>query len=81
MPETTVELLRAGIQANDADRLRHGNLIRLPADGHAIVTGDIHGHRRNFERVVSFADLENNPDTHVVLQEIIHGGPEGPLGG
>jgi hypothetical protein len=45
------------------------------------MTGDIHGHRRNFERIVSFADLAENPDTHVILHEIIHGGPEDPSGG
>ena len=43
--------------------------------------GDIHGHQRNFERIVDFADLENNPDTHVILQEIIHGGPTDAKGG
>jgi len=45
------------------------------------MTGDIHGHRRNFERIVSFADLAGNPDTHVILHEIIHGGPEDVMGG
>jgi hypothetical protein len=30
---------------------------------------------------MSFADLANNPDRHVVLQEIIHGGPEDSRGG
>jgi predicted phosphodiesterase len=46
-----------------------------------IITGDIHGHRRNFERITAFADLANNPDRHIVLQEIIHGGPEDSQGG
>jgi hypothetical protein len=46
-----------------------------------ILTGDLHGHRRNFERIAAFADLANNPDRHIVLQEVIHGGPEDSQGG
>jgi hypothetical protein len=53
----------------------------LPAEGDLIITGDIHGHRRNFERIVSFTDLPNHPQRHIVLQEIIHGGPEDSEGG
>ena len=56
-------------------------MIHLPAGVDLIITGDIHGHRRNFERIVTFSDLANNPDRHVVLQEIIHGGPQDSEGG
>jgi len=76
-----IDLLNKGIEAGNADKFRQGNLIHLPADGSLILTGDIHGHRRNFERIVAFADLANNPDRHIVLQEIIHGGPEDSQGG
>lgn len=81
MPQTIIELLNKTAQASEADPFRRGNLIHLPAAGTLIATGDIHGHRRNFERIVSFADLPNNPDRHVVLHEIIHGGPEDTKGG
>jgi len=81
MPQTIVDLLNKGKQAASANRFRRGNLIHLPAEGSLIITGDIHGHRRNFERIVTFADLPNNPDRHVVLQEIIHGGPQDSEGG
>ena len=74
-------MLNKGTEASKADKFRQGNLINLPADGRLIITGDIHGHRRNFERIVAFADLANNPDRHIVLQEIIHGGPEDSKGG
>lgn len=76
-----VDLLLAGIKANGADKYRRHNLIILPDKGEVVVPGDIHGHRRNFERVVSYANLEKNPDRHLVLQEIIHGGPEDEQGG
>jgi len=81
MPQTIIDLLNKGIEAGNADKYRRGNLIYLPAEGSVIVTGDLHGHRRNFERIVAFADLANNPDRHIVLQEIIHGGPEDSHGG
>ena len=81
MPQTIIDLLNKAIEANKADKFRRGNLIHIPADVKLIATGDIHGHRRNFERIATFADLANNPDTHVVLQEIIHGGPRDAQGG
>jgi hypothetical protein len=81
MPRTTIALLNRGIHANRADRFRRANLLSLPARGSLIVGGDLHGHRRNFERLVACADLPNHPDRHLVLQEIIHGGPEDEAGG
>ncbi len=81
MPQTIIDLLNKGTEANSADTFRVGNLIQLPAEGSLIITGDLHGHCRNFERAVAFADLPNNPDRHIILQEIIHGGPEDTQGG
>lgn len=81
MPQTTTDLLNRGINANQTDKFRRGNLVCLPATGSLIISGDIHGHRRNFERLVTYADLAGHPDRHIVLQEIIHGGPEDEAGG
>src|SRR3989339_372544 len=74
MPQRVLDLLKEAVKANMADKFRSGNIISLPAQGTLVIAGDIHGHRRNFERIVNFAALENNPDRHVLLQEIIHGG-------
>jgi len=81
MPQTIIDLLNKAAEAAIADRFRRGNLICLPADTQLIITGDIHGHRRNFERIIAFADLAKNSNRHIVLQEIIHGGPQDPKGG
>jgi len=81
MPQAIIDLLKQGAQANNADQFRKGNLLSLPAEGTLVATGDIHGHRRNFERIVAFADLPANPDRHIILQEIIHGGTEDSDGG
>ena len=81
MSQTIIELLKKGTQANREEVLRKGNLVELPDKGSLIITGDLHGHIRNFERIVTFADLPNHHDRHVILQEIIHGGPEDLQGG
>jgi predicted phosphodiesterase len=81
MPQTIIDLLNKGIEILNTDKFRRGNVVHLPAEGNLIITGDIHGHLRNFERIVAFADLPNNPDRHIILQEIIHGGPEDSQGG
>ena len=74
MPQRVLDLLKEAVKANMADKFRSGNIVSLPAQGTLVIAGDIHGHRRNFERLSNSAGLENNPDCHVVLQEIIHGG-------
>ena len=81
MPQTIIDLLKQGIEANHADTFRRANVVHLPAEGSLILTGDLHGHRRNFEKITSFADLANHPGRHVLLQEVIHGGPEDEHGG
>jgi hypothetical protein len=81
MPQTIIELLNKGIEILNADKFRKANVVHLPPEGNLIITGDLHGHWRNFERIVAFADLPNNPERHIILQEIIHGGPEDSQGG
>jgi len=46
-----------------------------------MVTGDLHGHRGNFNLIRRIADLANHPRRHLVLQEVCHGGPSYPEGG
>lgn len=75
MPQTTIDLLKKGMEAHHADKYRRANMVHLPAEGSLILTGDLHGHQRNFEKIASFADLSNHPDRHVLFQEVIHGGP------
>ena len=81
MPPTTIDLLNRGIRANQTDRFRRANLVWLGTHGSLVIGGDLHGHRRNFERLVSHTQLAKHPDRHLVLQEITHGGPEDDAGG
>ena len=62
---------------------REGNTITVtPAvAGEIMITGDLHGHRSNFQRIRELADLENHPRRRLILQEVIHGGPAYDNGG
>ncbi len=53
--------------------LRIEQVVHLPEKGELWMTGDMHDHRRNFEKLLKAADLGNNPQRHLVLHELIHG--------
>lgn len=56
---------------------RTGTVVNLDASNarEVLFTGDLHGHRGNFQKIFDLADLDNNPGRHVVIQELCHGGP------
>lgn len=81
MAQEIIDLCVQAAELNYLAKYRKGNILELPGEGKVIITGDLHGHRRNFEKIVTFADLQNNPGTFLVLQEILHGGPEDEFGG
>ena len=68
-----IETLGTAAEENQISSLREHQVVSLPDDGEVWVAGDIHDHRRNFEKFVRAADLANHPDRHLVLQELIHG--------
>lgn len=68
-----VETLSTATEENHVSPLRDQQVVNLPPDGEVWIAGDIHDHRRNYEKFVKAADLRNNPQRHVVLQELIHG--------
>lgn len=57
---------------NLADPLLKGCLLAFPNYGQLVMTGDLHGHRRNFERIRRYCDLERFGARHVILHEIVH---------
>ncbi len=70
--ESIIKLYRQARQTNLDDPSRHGQLLDLKAPGQVIMTGDLHGHERNFDKIVRFADLPRNPHRHLVLHEVLH---------
>ncbi len=81
MTQEIINLCKRAAQLNYSAKYRRGSIAHLPDTGKVVITGDLHGHRRNFEKITGFADLSKNLQTHLVLQEILHGGPEDNLGG
>jgi hypothetical protein len=70
-------------KANLATPGRVGQVIELTPDlaGEVMITGDLHGHRRNFNAIRKKADLDAHPRRHLILQEVCHGGPTYPENG
>ena len=81
--ENTIALLREAADANLTAPGRVGNVINItPESGDDVmVTGDLHGHRRNFNLIRRIASLETLPRRHLVMQEVCHGGPTYPQNG
>jgi len=80
-----VDLLLAIAEQNRQDPLRNAQMICFPAGSgddanELLMCGDLHNHARNFEKFQKAADLDRFPRRHVLLQELIHGGPLGPSG-
>jgi hypothetical protein len=68
-----VEVLRTATEENQLSPLREEQVVHLPAEGEVWMTGDIHDHRSNFNKLLKAADLKNNPKRHLILHELIHG--------
>jgi hypothetical protein len=81
--ERVLATFAAATEANLQTPSRQGNIIVL--DGavgdELMVTGDLHGHRRNFNLIRRIAALETHPRRHVLVQEVCHGGPTYPQNG
>jgi hypothetical protein len=81
--ENTVATFQQAAEANLQTPGREGNTVVLspPSAAEVMITGDLHGHRRNFNLIRKTADLDANPRRHLVLQEVCHGGPTYPANG
>ncbi len=71
--DQVVETLGAAADENKMAPQRIEQVVHLPETGELWMTGDLHDHRRNFDKLLKAADLGNNPQRHVVLHELIHG--------
>ncbi|MCH8822146.1 MAG: metallophosphoesterase [Planctomycetes bacterium] len=63
--ESAARVMRSSCQ-------RSGSIIKLPAHGRLLVTGDLHDNPIHLKKIVHLAKLDASKDNHVVLHEIIH---------
>ncbi len=78
--KSDLQTLREAARLNHEDALLKGSLLCFPDYGQLVMTGDMHGHHRNFAKLKKYADLPHAPARHVVLHEHIHAEHGGPIG-
>ncbi|HPZ99621.1 MAG TPA: hypothetical protein PLT93_15920 [Phycisphaerae bacterium] len=76
LADSAIETLQQATELNYEDPLRDGSLLRFANYGQVVMTGDLHGNRRNFEKLVRYCRLESTPVRHVLLHEMIHSDPQ-----
>ncbi len=54
------------------DPLRRGSVLHFGSAGQLVVTGDMHGNLRNFDKLQRFCALERSAGRCVLLHELIH---------
>ncbi len=66
------EVFLEAAKLNREDPLLKGSMLEFPNYGQLVMTGDLHGHKRNFEKLQRYCDLEKFGARHVILHELIH---------
>lgn len=74
--QSAIDTFHRAAELNLEDPIREGSLLVFPNYGQVVMTGDMHGHRRNFEKLVKYCQLERTPARHVILHELIHETPQ-----
>ncbi len=75
-----IETLESAKEENERSTLREGQVVTLPDEGEVWMTGDIHDHRSNLNKLIAAADLRKNPQPHLIIHELIHGDHFDPKG-
>jgi hypothetical protein len=66
------ELFERAAAALRGSPYRAGSMVRLPARGRLLATGDLHDNPGHLDKIVHLARLGASEDHHVVLHEIVH---------
>ncbi len=66
------QTLRQAAELIREDPIRRGCTLHFGNAGQLVMTGDLHGNLRNFEKLRKFCALERSPARYVVLHELIH---------
>lgn len=81
--ESIIATYGKATEVNLATPGRDGNVVVITPElaDEVMITGDLHGHRPNFNAIRAIANLDNRPRRHLILQEVCHGGPTYPSNG
>jgi hypothetical protein len=77
-PDKLLATIRRATELCRATPGRSGGVVVLERCDDVMVVGDLHGNIRAFQKILKLAALDQNPARHLVLQELIHGGPMYP---
>lgn len=69
------DLLRQAAALIREDPERHGSVLHFGSAGQLVMTGDLHGNLRNFDKLQRYCRLEHSPGRRVVLHELMHDEP------
>jgi hypothetical protein len=81
--EQMIDRMEKAAVANSATPGREGAVVVLTPDQaeEVMITGDLHGNRKGFNQIRKKADLAGHPGRHLIMQEVVHGGPKYDNGG
>jgi hypothetical protein len=71
--DQAIEIFEAATDENRLSPMRQQQVVHLPPEGELWMTGDIHDHHRNFGKLLNAVRLDENPQRHLILHELIHG--------
>lgn len=72
-PAVITGLLYKTAELNRKQPQRSGCVVELPQAGTLLATGDLHDNAPALTRITKQASLDQSPDHHLVLHELIHG--------
>lgn len=70
--QSAIETIREAATLIREDPNRNGSLLSFGLAGQLVVTGDMHGNLRNFDKLERYCQLDRNPARSVILHELIH---------
>ena len=74
-----VSTFRKAASLNLSEPARMGAVVRLPGYGQVVMTGDLHGNKKNFQKLQKYAMLDRTPARHVILHEMVHAEKQGDV--
>lgn len=77
-PAAAADALHQAAELNREDPVRKGSMLHFGGAGQLVMTGDMHGNVRNFEKLRRYCALESSPARYVILHELLHAEPAGP---